>query len=119
MLTILHVDDSATSRLLFRAHLPKDTEFIWREAENLRGALDAAAEIQPELIVLDYTMPDHNGVEVAQALIDDGHKGKLVLLSANIQQAVLEQTEALGFFKVLEKPITPEKISALIAEVVG
>lgn len=116
MTTVLIVDDSATSRMLFKAHLPKDAGCVVHEASDLAGALRLAAEVRPELVVLDYNMPGKNGAEIARELIAQGSKAKLVLLTANTQQSVLEETRALGFFKVVEKPITAAKLAALFAE---
>lgn len=117
MLTILHVDDSATSRMLFKAHLPQEVDLVVRDASDMNGALSVADEIQPDVVVLDYTMPDKNGIEVAQELIARGHRAKLVLLSANLQPSVVEEAKSLGFFKIVEKPVTAVKITKLIAEV--
>jgi CheY-like chemotaxis protein len=119
MKNILIVDDSATSRMLFKVHLPKEHGYVIHEGKDLAGALRLAEEHAPELVVLDYNMPDHNGVEVAQALMDAGIKTRFVLLTANTQQSVVEDAKALNFRLVVEKPITREKIAMLLAEADG
>ena len=119
MKNILIVDDSATSRMLFKVHLPKDHGYVIHEGKDLSSALQLAEANAPELVVLDYNMPDHNGIEVAQALMDAGHTAKFVLLTANTQQSVVEDAKALNFLMVVEKPITSEKISMLLAEAGG
>ena len=116
MKIVLIVDDSATSRMLFKAHMPKDSGYEVREAKDMSTALQVAEESSPVLVVLDYNMPDHNGVEVAQKLLAMGLKAKLVLLTANTQQAIIEEAMKAGFFKVLEKPITHEMLAVLIEE---
>lgn len=117
MLTILIVDDSLTSRLLFRAHLPKDARCELHEASDLEGTLRQADAQHPDVIVLDYNMPGANGFEIARALIARGVPARRVLLTANTQQAVLEEARALDFFCVVEKPITTPKLASLLAEV--
>ena len=119
MKNILIVDDSATSRMLFKAHMPEGHPHAVHEANDLPSALKMADTITPDLVVLDYNMPGANGVEVAQRLLATGLKAKLVLLTANTQQSVIEDARALGFFKVVEKPITSEKLAALLQEVGG
>jgi CheY-like chemotaxis protein len=114
MKNILIVDDSATSRMLFKVHLPKDHGYIIHEAKDLPGALQLAEAHTPELVVLDYNMPDHNGIEVAQALMDAGIATKFILLTANTQQSVVDDAMALNFLLVVEKPITREKIAMLL-----
>lgn len=114
---ILIVDDSMTSRMLFRAYMPKDGQHELIEAANLPDALDKAREASPELVVLDYNMPEHNGVEMAQTMLQAGFKAKFVLLTANTQKTVVDAAKAAGFVQVLEKPINAAKIAALLTQV--
>ena len=102
--------------MLFKAHLPKDAGCVVHEASDLAGALRLAAEVRPDLVVLDYNMPDKNGVEIARELIAQGVKAKLALLTANTQAAVVEEANDSGFFTIVEKPITAAKLARLIAE---
>lgn len=114
MISILVVDDSATSRLLFRAYLPSDAQVELHEAADGQAALAKAEEVRPDVTVLDYNMPDHNGVEIARQLRARGSDTKFVLLTANVQPSILQAAEALGFMTVVEKPINREKIANLI-----
>jgi CheY-like chemotaxis protein len=114
---ILIVDDSKTSRMLFKAYMPKDESHQVVEAANLPDALNVVREIQPELVVLDYNMPEHNGVEMAQAIRQAGFNPKIVLLTANTQKMVVDAAMSAGFLQVLEKPINAEKIAALLKQV--
>ncbi len=111
---ILIVDDSMTSRMLFKAYMPKDGQHELFEAADLAEALTKVREAQPELVVLDYNMPEHNGVEMAQAILQAGFKAKLVLLTANTQNTVVDSALAAGFAQILEKPVNAEKIAALL-----
>lgn len=114
---ILIVDDSKTSRMLFKAYMPKDGQYEVSEAADLADALAKVQEIQPYLVVLDYNMPDHNGVEMQQAMLQAGIKAKFVLLTANTQKTIVDAALAAGFMLVVEKPINAAKIAALIAQV--
>ncbi len=119
MTTILVVDDSATSRLLFKAYMPKDPGLEIHEAEDAESALRQARALKPDLLVLDYNLPDKNGVEIAEALNAEGFETKYVLLTANVQKSVLESAEAAGFVTVVEKPIRPEKLARMLEETKG
>lgn len=114
---ILIVDDSKTSRLLFKAYMPKDERHQIFEAANLPDALNILREVRPELLVLDYNMPEYSGVEMAQTILQAGFKPKMVLLTANTQKMVVEAATAAGFLQVLEKPVNAEKIAALLEQV--
>lgn len=110
MTKILVVDDSATSRLLFKAHMPKDLGVTVLEAKDLQGALAIALAQQPAMVFLDYNMPEKNGVEIAQVLQEQGVHAHYYLLTANTQESVLESAQSAGVHGVLEKPITADKL---------
>jgi len=116
-MNILIVDDSKTSRLLFKAYMPKNEPHQVFEAANLSDALDILREVRPELLVLDYNMPEYNGVEMAQVILRAGFKPKMALLTANTQRMVVDAAMAAGFLQVLEKPVNAEKIDALLKQV--
>lgn len=110
MKKILIVDDSATARVMFKMCFPKEYPATIHEANSYDSALVLAREIRPDIIFLDYNMPVKNGIDVARVLIESGISAKLVLLSANLQQSVLDAANGLGFVKIIEKPITKEKM---------
>jgi CheY-like chemotaxis protein len=113
-LTILVVDDSATSRLLFRAHLPGNEGHTVVEAEDLETALRLAAEAHPQVVFMDYNMPDLDGVAMAGRLRAEGCDAAFVLLTANVQQSVLDEARAADFAGVLEKPVNRDKITSTL-----
>lgn len=112
---VLIVDDSMTSRMLFGACMPKGGKHEVCEAANLPDALARVKKMQPELVVLDYNMPEHNGVEMAKAMLKTGFNAKMVLLTASTQESVADSALEAGFVHVLQKPITPAKVAELIA----
>jgi two-component system chemotaxis response regulator CheY len=113
---VMIVDDSMTSRMLFKAYLAKDGQHELIEAASLPDALDKAMAVQPDLVVLDYSMPEHSGVEMAQAMQRSGVVAKFVLLTANVQKAIIDEAHQAGFVQVLEKPVNAEKIALMLAQ---
>ncbi|MDP2809065.1 MAG: response regulator [Rhodocyclaceae bacterium] len=113
-LTLLVVDDSATSRLLFRAHLPAEEGHTVVEAEDMDSALRMAESTRPQVVFMDYNMPTENGVAIAGRMRERGCAAAFILLTANVQQAVLDEARAAGFVGVLEKPVNRDKIAAVL-----
>ncbi len=113
-LTLLVVDDSSTSRLLFRIHLPTDAGHVVHEADGGESALRLAREIQPDVVFLDYNMPDRDGVSIARDMRAAGLNPCFILLTANVQQSVLDEARAAGFTSVLEKPVNRDKINTVL-----
>lgn len=80
---VLLVDDHRMVREALRETLAKvaDIEVVG-EVGDAAGALKLALELSPDVIVLDISLPDVNGVEVASRLQDVGSQAKIVALSA-------------------------------------
>jgi two-component system chemotaxis response regulator CheY len=66
---ILIVDDYASIRHLLRSFVETNTGFeVCGEAENGADAIEKAKELQPDLVLLDMTMPGMNGAEAAPVI---------------------------------------------------
>jgi len=66
---ILIVDDNANIRRLLRSFVETNTVFeICGEAENGADAIEKAKELQPDLVLLDMTMPGMNGAEAGPVI---------------------------------------------------
>lgn len=111
MKKLLIVDDSKTAKLLFKSYMPADSGYDIHEAHDRDTALAMAQEIRPDVVIMDYNMPERNGVEIAGDLRAAGIDAQYVLLTANTQASVLAAAKQAGFVTVLEKPITRDKIS--------
>jgi len=111
MKKLLIVDDSKTAKLLFKSYMPVDSGYDILEAHDRSTALEIAQQIRPDVVVMDYNMPEQNGVEIANDLRAAGIDAQFVLLTANTQASVLAAAKQAGFVTVLEKPITREKIT--------
>lgn len=114
---ILVIDDSKTARLLLKAHFPKDKPYNILEASDMKSALAAAQTSQPLVIFIDYNLPGTNGIKIAEALIEQGNQSKYVLMTANLQDFILEETKRVGFVGVLSKPVSTEAIVKLLEEI--
>jgi CheY-like chemotaxis protein len=114
MPTLLLVDDSMTSRLLFKRCMPEGGGIDVCEAHDLVSAMAKAREVRPDLVVLDYNLPSGNGVALAREMRQAGVSSKYVLLTANTQRAVVQAANDAGFNLVLEKPITRDIVVAAL-----
>lgn len=117
MKRVLVVDDSATSRAILRACMPKSGSYELFEAHNEDSALQQVSDNPPELCFMDYNMPDKTGTEIAQSIIETGHPTKFILMTANMQQSVVDRAKALGFIAFIEKPVTPDKIAQVLGDI--
>ena len=112
---VLIVDDMADARTLLRLLLTHKGHYTILEAENGHDALLRARTEMPDLIVLDYMMPDLNGVEVCQALRGDPVTAHIpiIMLTARTDTRTQSEAESAGIDAFLTKPI---KTEALLGE---
>jgi len=66
--TVLVVDDSAVIRKMLATAFLSDGFKVCAEAENGREGIEAAKQVNPDLIILDLSMPVMNGIEAASQL---------------------------------------------------
>lgn len=110
---VLIVDDEP----LVRAHLRRVLslrDFTVYEAADGRAGLRAIAQHKPDLVLLDLTMPQLDGVELVRQLRAAGDKVPVVLCSGNLDLAV-ERGLAPGLVQsVLQKPFSTDELLCAI-----
>jgi len=88
--------------------------FVVREEGTGRGAISAVMEFEPDLIVLDWMLPDVEGIEVGRRLRARGHKNAILFLTA--KDAVENKVEALraGGDDYVTKPFSLAEVVARV-----
>lgn len=108
---ILTVDDSRTIRMIVKkAFEPYDCQLF--EAENGMEGLASAATVQPDLIVLDITMPVMNGIEMLTKLKedDDLKDTPVIMLSAESGKDHVMQIVKMGVKDYIVKPFRGDQL---------
>ena len=119
--SVLVVDDEKWIRFFLRDFL-EDEGFEVREAENLSIAKEALkSEKTPDLIILDLTLPDGNGISWLNELrkVDVTKNIPILLSSAAVEDHDREFTSLPGLTEELHKPYDINKLRALIKQMVG
>ncbi len=102
--SILIVDDSDLVRRALRRMIEESKQFVvCGEAANGKEAIDQAAKLRPDLVVLDMSMPEMNGLEAAQVLKKILPTVPLILYTSHADSAVKEHAKAVGFHAVVPK----------------
>ena len=114
---VLLVDDDRALRGLVRATLPEDW-FEVAEAESGRDALAKAEERRPDLVVLDWRMPEGSGAEVFARLKADFPTIRVVVLTAEKQPREREAARRLGADAFLTKPFSPLRLLDVLERLV-
>ncbi|MDO8964504.1 MAG: response regulator [Coriobacteriia bacterium] len=107
--TILVVDDAAFMRMMIRDILSKEGYLI-QEAVNGRDAVDKYEELRPDLVTLDITMPEMNGLDALRAIKGIDKDARVLMVSAMGQQKMIVEALEAGAMDFLVKPFQPTKV---------
>jgi CheY-like chemotaxis protein len=117
---ILIADDEPQLRLLVRTTL-EDEDYDIYEAEDGQQALEIAAQVSPDLFLLDNMMPVLDGISVCKALRDDPQfcDRPIIMLTAKSQQQDIAIGKAAGVSHYFTKPFSPLELLTLIEEILA
>jgi two-component system, OmpR family, phosphate regulon response regulator PhoB len=115
MLTILIADDEAHIIELVRVTLEDDRVRVV-EAPDGATALLLAAELEPELVLLDVNLPDMSGLEVCRRLRREPKLTgvPIVMLTAAAQQDDITRGLRAGASQYLTKPFSPVRLLSIV-----
>ncbi|MBU1084096.1 MAG: response regulator [Candidatus Omnitrophota bacterium] len=114
---ILLVDDDKDMCSTLADVLSLDTEFEVEYTTKPLDAVDKVRENDYSLIVLDYKMPDMNGIELLQNIRSIKMNIPVILLTAFLSAELVEKALKAGAVKVLSKFIWPNEISKQIKDI--
>ena len=119
MANILIVDDAAFMRLTLRQMLESHGFTVIGEAATGVEAVKKYAEVKPDVVILDITMPDMNGIEALKQIKENDPTARIVICSSMGQQAMLAQAIQYGAKDFVVKPFEVERLIAAIDRVMG
>jgi DNA-binding NarL/FixJ family response regulator len=94
---IFVVDDNPAVRQYLRAILEQQTSWqVCGEARNGGEAIDKVTETPPDLILLDYQMPDLNGVDVARQISQRFPNIPILMVTLHLSKQLAEAARAAG-----------------------
>lgn len=116
---ILIVDDAAFMRMMIKNILSKNGYEIVGEAENGKDAIEFYKKLKPDLVTMDITMPEMNGIEGVKAILEIDPSAKIIMCSAMGQQAMVMEAIQAGAKDFIVKPFQQERILQAIGRVLA
>lgn len=110
MSKILLVDDAAFMRMMLKDTLKKNGYTDVYEAVDGLDAVSKYDEISPDLVIMDITMPNMDGLEALKAITTKHPDARIVMCSAMGQEAMVVEAIKLGAKDFIVKPFKPERI---------
>ncbi len=110
MAKILVTDDAAFMRMQLKDILTKLGHEVVGEAENGEVSIRKYEELRPDLVTMDMTMPEMNGIEAVKAIKKNHPDAMIIMCSAMGQQSMVLEAIQAGAKDFLIKPFTKERI---------
>ncbi|TDI45481.1 MAG: response regulator [Acidobacteria bacterium] len=118
----------------FRFLVVDDSEFARRNMKNIltavggeaagfatngREAIDQYMKLRPDVVFMDITMPEMEGVEAVQTIMDRDASAKIVMVSSNGYQELIKEALDSGAKHFLTKPVEPTQVASVVHFVLG
>ncbi|MDO8879381.1 MAG: response regulator [Coriobacteriia bacterium] len=107
--TVLVVDDAAFMRMMIRDILAREG-YVIHEAVNGRDAIEKYAEVKPDVVTMDITMPEMSGLEALRRIREYDPAARVLVVSAMGQQKMIVEALEYGAMDFLVKPFQPTKV---------
>lgn len=118
--TVLVADDSKTIRTIIEMAL-KASPYEVIQAENARGVMEVLRRQRPDLIVLDYHMPDASGYDVCRAIKNNAavRHIPIVMLGGSFKNFDEDRARRSGADAILMKPFKTDQLYGALEQVTG
>lgn len=116
---VLVVDDYEVIRKIHINNLRKLDILNIDEAVNGKQALTAVASHEYDLIVMDFYMPEMNGVEAMKILRASGFSKPILMCTDEAEEAAQENAKKNGAIRILKKPYFPNQFRSIVLELLN
>ncbi|HOQ07284.1 MAG TPA: response regulator [Clostridiales bacterium] len=110
MTKVLIVDDAAFIRAQLKQLLTENGFEVVGEAENGIVALKKIEELKPDIVTLDITMPEMDGIECIAQIQKMDYKPVVIMVSAMGQEPFVQKAILYGAKGFIVKPYKPETV---------
>ncbi|NEW05556.1 response regulator [Paenibacillus sp. SYP-B3998] len=116
---ILIVDDAAFMRMMIRDILSKNGYDVCGEANDGAQAIEKFKELKPDLITMDITMPEMDGIQALKEIKKFDPNAKVIMCSAMGQQAMVIDAIQAGAKDFIVKPFQADRVIEAIKKTLG
>ena len=119
-ITVLLAEDHAVVRQGLTTLLLTEGSFdVVGQAQTGRDAVRLAAQLRPDVILMDIAMPVLNGIEATRQILAVNPAARILILSAHSDDEYIERTIAVGVVGFLEKQSSAEILTKALHDVAG
>ncbi|HYW84596.1 MAG: response regulator [Spirochaetia bacterium] len=111
---VLVVDDATFMRMIVKDTLTPSGFEIAGEARNGAEAVTKYTQLKPDLVTMDITMKEKDGLEAARDILAADPNARIVMVTALGQEKMLLDSIAVGVRDFVVKPFTAERIISAV-----
>lgn len=116
---ILVVDDAAFMRMMIKEILTKNGFEVIGEASDGSEAVDKYKELKPDLVTMDITMPEMDGIAALKEIKKTDPNAKIIMCSAMGQQTMVIDAIQAGAKDFIVKPFQADRVIEAITKALG
>jgi len=116
MAKIMIVDDAAFMRITIKNMLQKSEHEVIGEAENGKVAVERYRELKPDIVTMDITMPEMDGLAALKEIRKEDPGAKVIMVSAMGQEAMVRDAILSGAKGFIVKPFKEDGILSAISK---
>lgn len=113
---ILIVDDAAFMRMMIKDILTKNGYEVVGEAADGHQAVEKYRELQPDLVTMDITMPEMDGISALKEIRQMNSNAKIIMCSAMGQQSMVIDAIQAGAKDFIVKPFQSDRVLEAISK---
>ena len=113
---LMLVDDHSVLRQGMRRTFEEEGFYVIAEASDGNEAVRKAADLRPDVIVMDVTMPGMDGVEATRRIVAHNRDQRVVMLTMHIDQTVMDQALKAGAIGYVTKDCTTDEIIEIVKQ---
>lgn len=117
MTKIMVVDDAVFMRTMMKEILKSEGFEIVAEAANGEEAVQLYKQVKPDIVTMDITMPEMDGVDALSAIKKIDPQAKVIMCSAMGQQEMVIRAIRAGAMDFIVKPIQKDRVIAAVKKV--
>ena len=115
---VLVVDDAAFMRMMIKDILKKGGYQVVGEAEDGIKAVEKYKELKPDLVTMDITMPEMDGITAVKEIRNIDPNALIIMCSAMGQQAMVIDAIQAGAKDFVVKPFQPDRVLEAVKKVI-
>lgn len=114
---ILICDDATFIRMMIKDVLTKNGYEVVGEASNGKESVEKYQELKPDLVLMDITMPEMDGIQALKEIVKIDKEAKVIMCSAMGQQASVVDAIKAGAKDFIVKPFQADRMLETIKKV--